>query len=490
MTIENVPSLPNRNQAGFSDQVDTFITWFLETFPDQFNADIIALNLNSTIGTSSTSNSVGTGAKTFTANTAKSWQPGMWVLIADTAAPSTNYMAGPVTSYNSGTGALVVNVAVAVGSGTKTAWTISQSAPGGATLGANNFTGAQNFARATVASAASPDIWSALGNQINYTGTTLATSFTTAPQAGASRTLILAGASGFTASANMLIEGVASGQSIILEANDLVTVEAITTTQFRLSIKKYNGRSSAYPVGYIYGLQCANAADTDHDITISTGCARSATDNANIELTSNLTKRADAAWAVGDTNGGMFTGALANATTYHLFLIKRSDTGVVDAGWDTSITAANRPASYDSYRLILSLKTDASANFRPFEQNGNAAERQIRYLTPVLDIDNVAQSTTYVSTTLSVPTGKRFNAFGNIYRAGAANGVINVRSPNHTDGTPSLTASPLSMSGIASAVASGGSNWSCHTNTASQVQTAAQSSCNLYMTTSGYVEYL
>jgi hypothetical protein len=127
MTIENVPSLPNRNQAGFSDQVDTFITWFLETFPDQFNADIIALNLNSTIGTSSTSNSIGTGAKTFTANTAKSWQPGMFLTIADTAAPSTNYMLAQVTSYNSGTGALVVNVTEIGGSGTKTAWTISQS---------------------------------------------------------------------------------------------------------------------------------------------------------------------------------------------------------------------------------------------------------------------------------------------------------------------------------------------------------------------------
>jgi hypothetical protein len=51
----------------------------------------------------------------------------MFIVIADTAAPSTNSMIAQVTSYNSGTGALVVDVKGTLGSGTKTAWTISQT---------------------------------------------------------------------------------------------------------------------------------------------------------------------------------------------------------------------------------------------------------------------------------------------------------------------------------------------------------------------------
>jgi hypothetical protein len=231
MTIDtnNIPALPSRNQAGFSDQVDAFITWFLNTFPSEFNDSIEALNLNDVIGSSSTSNSVGTGAKTFTANTAKSWQPGMWVLIADTAAPSTNYMAGPVTSYNSGTGSLVVNVAVAVGSGTKTAWTISQSAPGGATLGANSYTGTQSFAKgADVASAATTNVWTTDGNLVHVTGTTGITSLGTAPQAGAFKLVIFDGVLTLTHSANLNLP---DSENFTTEAGDMALVVADTTTQ-------------------------------------------------------------------------------------------------------------------------------------------------------------------------------------------------------------------------------------------------------------------
>lgn len=110
-------------------------------------------------------------------------------------------------------------------------------------ISANVFAGAViNTARATVASAATTaDIWGAAGNEIDWTGTTTCTGFPSAPQAGASRTLICAAAAPFTAGTNMLIDGTASGSTITLAANDIVTVHAITTTQFRLEIDKYDG---------------------------------------------------------------------------------------------------------------------------------------------------------------------------------------------------------------------------------------------------------
>ena len=124
------------------------------------------------------------------------------------------------------------------------------------TLGANTFTAGQNFARATVAShATTADIWAAAGNQIDWTGTATTTIFPNAPQAGAERVLICAGACSFTAGANMLIDGVASAATVTCAANDQVIVRAVSTTQFKLSRVKYDGTaqvgsaSASVPVG-------------------------------------------------------------------------------------------------------------------------------------------------------------------------------------------------------------------------------------------------
>lgn len=81
-------------------------------------------------GTSATSVTVGTGSQSFTASTGRSWVAGGYVLVFRTSVPST-YMLGRVTSYNSGTGALVVDVTGTSGSGTITDWTITTAGPQG-----------------------------------------------------------------------------------------------------------------------------------------------------------------------------------------------------------------------------------------------------------------------------------------------------------------------------------------------------------------------
>jgi len=101
------------------------MTTELNTFATQANALAVAMNLNSTTDTSASSVAIGTGAKTFTVTAGKSFQPGMFLVIADTAAPSTNSMYGQITSYSGAT--LVMNILSVLGSGTKTAWTISQT---------------------------------------------------------------------------------------------------------------------------------------------------------------------------------------------------------------------------------------------------------------------------------------------------------------------------------------------------------------------------
>lgn len=72
-------------------------------------------------GTSSTSNTIGTGSKTFTLAAGKDYWEGMSLFAKN----GSNWMQGLVTSYNSGTGVVVIDMTATNGSGTFTSWTIT-----------------------------------------------------------------------------------------------------------------------------------------------------------------------------------------------------------------------------------------------------------------------------------------------------------------------------------------------------------------------------
>jgi len=136
MAITPLPTPPDRSvPSDFSTKADALLG-ALPLFVTEANAQAVALTLNATTDASTTSNAIATGAKTFTVTTGKSFQPGMWLVIADTAAPSTNAMYGIITSYSGTT--LVMNIKSIIGGGTKTGWTISQSAIGGLLINASN----------------------------------------------------------------------------------------------------------------------------------------------------------------------------------------------------------------------------------------------------------------------------------------------------------------------------------------------------------------
>jgi hypothetical protein len=150
------------------------------------------------------------------------------------------------------------------------------------------------------------------------------------------------------------------------------------------------------------GLITSNDTDTDHDINITAGAVRDATNAVSMVLSSEITKQIDAAWAVGDDAGGMDTGAVAQDTLYAVWLIKRSDTGVVDALFSTSFTSPTMPTSYDYKRLIGAVTTeDAAANIIGFTQVGD----YFRYTGDVIsDVsDATITSDSYETGTLSVP---------------------------------------------------------------------------------------
>lgn len=125
--------------------------------------------------------------------------------------------------------------------------------------------------------------------------------------------------------------------------------------------------------GLITGLRITNnGADATNDIDIAVGSAASDTSPYYLlTLSSAITKRIDASWAVGTNQGGLDTGAVGNGI-YYIWEIQRSDTGVTDALISLSSTAPTMPANYDRKALIGKMARTAGVNNAPrsYSQKG------------------------------------------------------------------------------------------------------------------------
>lgn len=156
---------------------------------------------------------------------------------------------------------------------------------------------------------------------------------------------------------------------------------------------------------YLSGLTISNnTTDSTNDIDIAIGVATDSTNSRTIKLTSGLTKRLDASWSVGNNQGMRDTGSISNAT-WHIFLIMRPDTGVVDVLASLSPTAPTLPANYTYFRRISSI-VRASGTIKPFVQYGD----NFIWGVQVADIAATNPGTSAVTAVLTVPTGIVVNA--------------------------------------------------------------------------------
>ena len=143
---------------------------------------------------------------------------------------------------------------------------------------------------------------------------------------------------------------------------DFTTVRSDGTEWFA-HVLPQTPENTPLPQGHLTGLGLAiNGTDAEHDLDIAAGLARDADNANNLILANALTKRLDAAWAVGTGNGGLDTGSLAADSLYYVWLIKRTDTGVVDVLISLSDTTPTMPTSYDVKLRIGAVGTDASSN--------------------------------------------------------------------------------------------------------------------------------
>lgn len=156
--------------------------------------------------------------------------------------------------------------------------------------------------------------------------------------------------------------------------------------------------------GYLSGLTLSTAGSSA-TFGIAAGIATDST-NADMMVLASAYTKTTSSWAVGTGNGALDTGSIANSTWYHVFLIKRTDTGVVDVLLSTSATSPTLPTNYTISRRIGSMKTNGSAQWTKFSQNGDEFLWDVR----VTDLSGATTSPTASSVALTVPSGVKVNA--------------------------------------------------------------------------------
>lgn len=245
------------------------------------------------------------------------------------------------------------------------------------------------------------------GNYFDITGTTTVTSIAT-KGVGTRVLLQFDAALTLTHSAADLV--LPTGANITTAAGDHFEFVEYATGDWRCTgYSLANGRaltvsaptSGEFFRGHITGLTLSNnVSDASNDIDIATGSAGS--DGATsvlMTLASGITKRIDAAWAVGTNQGGLDTGSVTLNTYYYVWLIRRSDTGVVDVLLSASATSPTMPTSYDQKRRIGWLLTNASSQIIGFVQQGD----EFLYKVPITGYNNSNPGTSAVVTGLDVP---------------------------------------------------------------------------------------
>lgn len=202
-----------------------------------------------------------------------------------------------------------------------------------------------------------------------------------------------------------------------------------------------------YPanVRKIHGLTLSNdVTDATNDIVTAAGWTAADDDGCPLILLSALTGRLDGGtWAVGTNQPKLDTGSIGN-NTYHVYLIRRSDTGVVDILFSTSASSPTMPANYDQKRRIGSIIRSGGA-IVAFKQFGDDFIRDVT----AADYASTNPGTSAVSVSLSVPAGiqviGRVIVLANDVSVSASTHLL-LTSADQTDTVPSSSAFTLRIS--------------------------------------------
>jgi hypothetical protein len=193
------------------------------------------------------------------------------------------------------------------------------------------------------------------------------------------------------------------------------------------------GNIAAVLAGHLFGLTLSTAGATSN-FTVAAGDAADSNNVDLMALASAITK-GSGAWAVGSGNGGLDTGTITVASAwYHVHIIKRPDTGVVDVLFSLSATAPTLPTNYTLFRRIGPILF-ISGVWVKFAQVGD----NFLWSVPFNDANATAVNTTAILILLSVPTGIKVSARYRGYFT-ATNQNILISSPDEADNAPQAVA--------------------------------------------------
>lgn len=248
------------------------------------------------------------------------------------------------------------------------------------------------------------------------TSASTATSFArtvTASSAGGTTTV------SFTAAPTVALTMMAAD---VLQFDDAMSLTALQQGQAQRNIGV-----PAVMRGYLSGLTLSTAGGST-SFGISAGVGVDSTNAYAMTLASAITKTMSS-WAVGSTNGSLDTGTIAASTMYHIYLIQRPDTGVVDVLSSLSASSPTMPTNYTLARRIGSIRTDASTKWLAFTQIGD----EFILALPIgdLNISNLGAATLY---TLSVPPSTKAHIRMLGTHASAVSGVL-ITAPQESSPT-------------------------------------------------------
>lgn len=263
------------------------------------------------------------------------------------------------------------------------------------------------------------------------------------------------------------------------------------------SVASYNGRTGAVTAtatdvplpNYLTGLALSTAGSSS-TFGVAAGFATDSTNASMMALASAYTKTTSS-WAVGSGNGALDTGTIANSTWYHVFLIKRPDTGVVDVLVSTSAASPTLPTNYTLSRRIGSMKTDGSGQWTKFSQNGD----EFLWDTPVLNYGASPGTTAIQTLAVTTPLGVKTNAILHVggFPGASGDGRGWIFSPDtNSIGALSSSGNQYINFGLQSGTPSTGQSYCLlrvRTNTSGQVKYSMKSSDGgAIIATAGWVD--
>lgn len=241
------------------------------------------------------------------------------------------------------------------------------------------------------------------------------------------------------------------------------------------------GASGSIP-GYLTGLTLSTAGGSS-TFGIAAGFATDSS-NASMMALSSAYSKTTSAWAVGSANGALDTGTITASTWYHVFLIKRTDTGVVDVLISLSATSPTLPTNYTLFRRIGAMKTDGSSKWTKFSQLGD----EFLWDAAVVNVSTSPGTTAIQTLTVTTPPGVQTTAILNAAGIGSGDSRGWVFSPDvNSAGALASTGSTINFGGSGTIQV-----WSVtrvRTNTSAQVKYAMTlSSGQPIITTAGWID--